>query len=53
MDGRQPIAQMSRTAVDMLVRQIRARRAGKAEPVQETLLDFTLMRRDSDAPPAA
>jgi LacI family transcriptional regulator len=49
----QPIAQMSRTAVDMLVRQIRARRAGKTEPVQEMLLDFTLMRRDSDAPPAA
>ncbi len=48
----QPIAQMSRTAVDMLVRQIRARRAGKTEPVQESLLDFTLMRRDSDAPPA-
>lgn len=49
----QPIAQMSRTAVDMLVRQIQARRKGKTEPAQEALLDFTLIRRDSDAPPAA
>lgn len=49
----QPIAQMSRTAVEMLVGQIRARRAGKSEPVQQALLDFTLMHRDSDAPPAA
>lgn len=49
----QPIAQMSRTAVAMLVGQIRSRRAGKTEPVQEALLDFTLVRRDSDAPPAA
>ncbi len=48
----QPIAQMSRTALDMLVNQIRARRAGKTEPVCEALLDFTLVRRDSDAPPA-
>jgi LacI family transcriptional regulator len=45
----QPIAQMSRTAVEMLVGQIRARRAGKDEKVQEALLDFTLVRRDSDA----
>ncbi len=45
----QPIAQMSRTAVDMLVHQIRARRAGKDEGVAETLLDFTLVKRDSDA----
>lgn len=45
----QPITQMSRTAVEMLVNQIRARRSGKDEPVQEALLDFTLVRRDSDA----
>jgi LacI family transcriptional regulator len=45
----QPIAQMSRTAVEMLVNQVRARRGGRYEPVQETLLDFTLVRRDSDA----
>lgn len=48
----QPIAEMSRTAVDMLVSQIRAKRAGEAEPSRETLLDFTLVRRESDAPPA-
>jgi LacI family transcriptional regulator len=45
----QPIAQMSRTAVEMLVNQIRGRRSGRDEPVQEALLDFTLVRRDSDA----
>jgi LacI family transcriptional regulator len=49
----QPIAQMSRTAVDMLVAQITARRAGKTMPVAETMLDFTLIRRESDAPPRA
>jgi LacI family transcriptional regulator len=49
----QPIAQMSRTAVDMLVGQIRARRAGKTGGVGEILLDYTLMHRDSDAPPSA
>jgi LacI family transcriptional regulator len=47
----QPIAAMSRAAVEMLVRQIRTRRAGRDESVSETVLDFTLIRRDSDAPP--
>ncbi len=47
----QPIAQMSRTAVLMLVQKIRAHRAGKDEPVEEMVLDFTLVRRDSDGPP--
>lgn len=47
----QPIAEMSRKAVDMLVQRIRARRAGRDEPAQEALLDFTLMQRDSDAAP--
>jgi LacI family transcriptional regulator len=45
----QPIAAMSRVAVEMLVRQIRARRAGKAPVAQQELLDFTLVRRESDA----
>ena len=48
----QPIAKMSETAVGMLVGQIRARRAGKTEPVQDTLLPFTLIQRDSDGPPS-
>jgi LacI family transcriptional regulator len=47
----QPIAAMSRRAVEMLVQKIRARRAGKEEPPEEALLAFTLVRRDSDAPP--
>ena len=48
----QPIAKMSETSVGMLVGQIRARRAGKTEPVQDTLLPFTLIQRDSDGPPS-
>jgi LacI family transcriptional regulator len=47
----QPIADMSRAAVEMLVRKIRARRAGKDDPVEQTELDFTLVRRDSDSAP--
>jgi LacI family transcriptional regulator len=45
----QPIAAMSRVAVEMLVRQIRARRAGKEAAAQQELLNFTLVRRESDA----
>ena len=41
------------TAVVMLVEQIRGRRAGKTEGVREAMLDFTLIRRDSDAAPGA
>jgi LacI family transcriptional regulator len=47
----QPIADMSRAAMQLLVRKIRARRAGKDEDCKHALLDFTLVRRDSDAPP--
>src|ERR1700733_4349546 len=47
----QPIADMSRAAVDLLVRKIRARRAGKDEDCKQALMDFTLVRRDSDAVP--
>ncbi len=49
----QPIAQMSRTAVEMLVGRITALRAGQIEAAQDALLDFTLVRRGSDAPPRA
>jgi LacI family transcriptional regulator len=48
---RQPIADMSRAAVQLLVQKIRAQRAGKDEDCKHVLLDFTLVRRDSDAPP--
>jgi LacI family transcriptional regulator len=47
----QPIAEMSRRAVEMLVRKIRDRRAGKDVAPEEALLDFTLIQRESDAPP--
>jgi len=47
----QPIAQMSRTAVEMLVSRIQAQRSGRIEPAQDALLDFTLVRRASDASP--
>ena len=48
----QPIADMSRAAVEMLVATIR-RRSGAAAPEgeQHVLLDFTLVRRQSDAAP--
>ncbi len=49
----QPIAEMSRTAVQMLVGRIRARRAGRREGAGDSLLEFTIVRRDSDAPPKA
>jgi LacI family transcriptional regulator len=47
----QPIAEMSRTAVKMVVDQVRARRSGKDQQATETMLDFALVRRDSDAIP--
>ncbi|WGL18351.1 LacI family DNA-binding transcriptional regulator [Microbulbifer bruguierae] len=47
----QPVVDMSRAAVDLLVRKVRAVRAGEAENGQQVQLDFTLIRRRSDAPP--
>ncbi len=47
----QPIIDMARAAVDLLVTNIRARRAGKQGECRHLLLDFTLIRRQSDAPP--
>ncbi len=49
----QPIADMSRAAVDILVDRIRAHRAGRSEKREDRLLDFTFVRRESDAPPAS
>jgi LacI family transcriptional regulator len=48
---RQPVADMSRAAVDLLVFEIRERRAGRKAPIVSKLLDFELIRRGSDAPP--
>jgi LacI family transcriptional regulator len=47
----QPIAEMSRIAVEILVDRIRAKRAGKATTREERLLDYTFVQRESDASP--
>jgi LacI family transcriptional regulator len=49
----QPIAEMSRTAVELLVNRIRAKRTGKTTMREERLLNFTFVQRESDAPPKA
>jgi LacI family transcriptional regulator len=43
----QPIGDMARAAVDIVIEQIRRRRAGEPKLVQHKLLPFTLMRRES------
>jgi LacI family transcriptional regulator len=50
---RQPINEMAGAAVDLLVEQIRSRRAGERAQPQHTLMDFSLIRRQSDAAPRA
>lgn len=46
---RQPIAEMAREAVRLLIEQVRARRAGRTQPVKHLTLDFKLMKRQSAA----
>jgi LacI family transcriptional regulator len=48
---RQPIADMARSAVLLLIRKIKARREGRNDEIRPELLDFTLVRRESDGPP--
>jgi LacI family transcriptional regulator len=48
---RQPITEMSRVAVRMLIEEIRRRRADEPAQHPHTLLDFALIRRQSDAAP--
>ena len=48
---RQPVADMSRAAMEALIRQVRARRSGEAEAVNHLVLDHQLVRRQSDAAP--
>lgn len=48
---RQPIMEMAGVAVDLLVRHIRARRSGEPLPCEQVLMDFELIRRQSDAAP--
>ena len=47
---RQPIKDMAEAAVDLLVREIRTPRAD-GDAGEQMLMDFTLIRRQSDAPP--
>jgi LacI family transcriptional regulator len=47
----QPITDMSLAAVELLVKEIRSRRAGHSDPAQHRQLDFQLVRRQSDAAP--
>ena len=47
----QPITEMSLAAVQLLVREIRSRRAGNPDAARHIQLDFELIRRQSDAAP--
>jgi LacI family transcriptional regulator len=47
---RQPIAEMAREAVRLLVERIRARRSGAEPEVVEKMLKFALIKRESSAP---
>jgi LacI family transcriptional regulator len=46
-----PIAELSRAAADLLVLAIRAKRVGQRLSPQHVVLDYKLIRRQSDAPP--
>jgi LacI family transcriptional regulator len=48
---RQPVGDMASMAVDMLVRHIRAARNGVNLPFGQQMMDYTLIRRQSDAAP--
>jgi LacI family transcriptional regulator len=48
---RQPIVELSGAAVALLVQKIRAKREGNKQESRHVLLDYKLIRRQSDAPP--
>jgi LacI family transcriptional regulator len=48
---RQPIMEMAGAACDLLVRHIKARRTGEPLPCEHELMEFELVRRQSDAAP--
>lgn len=48
---RQPIAEMARRALDLLANELRGGRAGKSAKPSHVTLDYTLVRRQSDAAP--
>jgi LacI family transcriptional regulator len=47
---RQPIAEMSRLAIELLESDIRRRQTGGAVQSQHRKMEFSLVRRESDAP---
>jgi LacI family transcriptional regulator len=47
----QPISDMARTAVDLLLRELRQRPASPADAADHVVLDYKLVRRQSDAAP--
>lgn len=47
----QPIADMSRAAVDLLAGMLRDKRSGGGESARHIMMDYTLIRRQSDAAP--
>ena len=47
----QPVADMARQALEMLVRHVKALRNGEAVKGVQLLMDYSLIRRQSDAPP--
>jgi len=49
---RQPISDMSHAAIDLLTRSIRASRAGFDTECEHLTLDYSLIERESSAPPA-
>lgn len=48
---RQPTMEMAEAAVQCIVRHIHALRAGGSVPAEHSIVDFTLVRRQSDAAP--
>lgn len=48
---RQPVTDMSRMAIDLLVREIKLRKGGESAPGQHMLAGYELIRRQSDAAP--
>ena len=48
---RQPVSDMARTAVDLLMREIRQRRTGGTADHPHVVVDYELIRRQSDAVP--
>jgi LacI family transcriptional regulator len=47
----QPIGEMAATAVTIMAEHIRQRRAGEPAPIRHQVIDFTLVKRASTAPP--